>query len=331
MAAQRRRRAPPRPRSSHRSPGGIRPRCRRRSSRRAFRHWRARASSGCAPMSILPNRHHRSARPTSAKSMPARTDTTGWSTRGTGGSIAAAAAERRDGTRLERIAAYVAGKDDGVLERATAELRRATDAGFDVLLDEQRRAWAERWERADVRIEGDDELQHAVRVSLFHLMAAAGDRGEAPVGARGLTGRAYRGHVFWDADLFVLPFLAATHPQSARAMLEYRIARLPQALARAAAEGRAGARFPWESADDGTEVTPHAGSRSERPPGADSHGRQRNPHRRRRRVGRAATTQSGPATRSSSPARGFSSSSRRRATGRRASGSTRTDTRTSTA
>ena len=128
-----------------------------------------------------------------------------------------------------------------------------------MLLDEQRRAWAQRWERADVRIEGDDELQQAVRVPLFHLMAAAGDRGEAPVGARGLTGRAYRGHVFWDADLFVLPFLAATHPQSARAMLEYRIARLPAALARAAAEGRAGARFPWESADDGTEVTPHAG------------------------------------------------------------------------
>jgi trehalose/maltose hydrolase-like predicted phosphorylase len=180
-------------------------------------------------------------------------------TRGTGGSIAAAAAQQRERTRLDRIAAYATGSDDEVLEHATLELERATAAGFDVLLDEQRRAWAARWERADVRIEGDDELQHAIRVSLFHLMAAAGDHGEAVVGARGLTGRAYRGHVFWDADLFVLPFLAATHPQSARAMLEYRIARLPQALARAAAEGRAGARFPWESAGDGTEVTPHAG------------------------------------------------------------------------
>jgi trehalose/maltose hydrolase-like predicted phosphorylase len=180
-------------------------------------------------------------------------------TRGTSGFIAAAARQRRDGSRVERLAAYAAGNDNGVLERAVIDLDRATEAGFDGLLDEQRRTWAERWERADVRIDGDDELQQAIRVSLFHLMAAVGDRGESAVGSRGLTGRAYRGHVFWDADLFVLPFLAATHPRSARAMLEYRIARLPQALARAAAEGREGARFPWESAADGTEVTPHTG------------------------------------------------------------------------
>jgi trehalose/maltose hydrolase-like predicted phosphorylase len=180
-------------------------------------------------------------------------------TRGEGGSIAVAAAQRRAGTRLERIAAYATGSDDGLLERAEATLERAIDDGFEVLLGEHRRAWSERWDHADVRIVGDDELQHAIRVSLFHLMASVSDRGEAAVGARGLSGRAYRGHVFWDADLFVLPFLAATHQQSARAMLEYRIARLPQALARAVAEGREGARFPWESAADGSEVTPRTG------------------------------------------------------------------------
>jgi trehalose/maltose hydrolase-like predicted phosphorylase len=180
-------------------------------------------------------------------------------TRGTGGSIAAAAVQERAGTRLERIAAYATGGDNGVLERAATTLRHATDDGFEALLGEHRRAWSERWDHADVRIEGDDELQLAVRVSLFHLMSSVSDRGEAAVGARGLSGRAYRGHVFWDADLFVLPFLAATHQPSARAMLEYRIARLPQALARAAAEGREGARFPWESAGEGNEVTPRTG------------------------------------------------------------------------
>jgi trehalose/maltose hydrolase-like predicted phosphorylase len=95
-----------------------------------------------------------------------------------------------------------------------------------------------------------------VRFALFHLMGAAADVGEAAVGARGLSGPAYRGHVFWDGDVFVLPFLAATHPAAARAMLEYRIRRLPEARAAARALGLGGARFPWESARDGDDVTP---------------------------------------------------------------------------
>ena len=116
----------------------------------------------------------------------------------------------------------------------------AQSTGFDRMLAEQREAWAGRWEDADIVIEGDDELQVATRWSLFQLMAAIGDGPEAAVGARGLSGSGYRGHVFWDADTFVLPFLAATHPASARAMLEYRIRRLPAAreAARAAESPR---------------------------------------------------------------------------------------------
>jgi trehalose/maltose hydrolase-like predicted phosphorylase len=87
-------------------------------------------------------------------------------------------------------------------------------------------------------------------------MSSVAHDGEAAVGARGLSGLAYRGHVFWDSDVFVLPFLAATHPSAARAMLEYRIRRLPAALAIARETGRAGARFPWESAHSGFDVTP---------------------------------------------------------------------------
>jgi hypothetical protein len=132
----------------------------------------------------------------------------------------------------------------------------AAGVGFDNLLAEHRRAWARRWGDADVVVEGDDELQRAIRFSLFHLMGSVADTGEAAVGARGLTGTGYSGHVFWDADAFVLPFLAATHPASARAMLEYRVRRLPVAVAAARALGREGARFPWESAHTGEDVTP---------------------------------------------------------------------------
>jgi trehalose/maltose hydrolase-like predicted phosphorylase len=107
-----------------------------------------------------------------------------------------------------------------------------------------------------VVISGDDALDFAVRLNLFHLMSSVAEQDEAAVGARGLSGPAYRGHVFWDADLFALPFFAATRPEAARAMLEYRIRRLPAARAEAAARGRAGARFPWESSRTGREVTP---------------------------------------------------------------------------
>jgi trehalose/maltose hydrolase-like predicted phosphorylase len=141
-------------------------------------------------------------------------------------------------------------------EEETARLAGAEKAGFERLLAEHRAAWATRWQEADVAIEGDQELQRAIRLALFHLMASVADDGEAAVGARGLSGAAYHGHVFWDSDVFVLPFLAATHPAAARAMLEYRIRRLPAAIAAARRLGRRGARFPWESAADGTDVTP---------------------------------------------------------------------------
>jgi trehalose/maltose hydrolase-like predicted phosphorylase len=161
---------------------------------------------------------------------------------------------------IERLAAWTVGSPgtpgwDQALER----LNELEGLGFDRLLAEHRGAWARRWADAEVRIDGagDDEL--AARFAVFHLLSAAPDRGEAAVGARGLSGPAYGGHVFWDADVFVLPALAAIRPAAARAMLEYRIRRLPAARAAAAALGLAGARFPWESAQDGTDVTPRHG------------------------------------------------------------------------
>jgi trehalose/maltose hydrolase-like predicted phosphorylase len=188
-----------------------------------------------------------------------RLDDAEWmAVRGTHGSITAAAAQQQTGVRTDRIAAYVAGAGDPDPARAAADLAIAQNIGFNALAADHRRAWSRRWEHADVAIEGDAELQRDVRLALFHLMASVASHGEAAVGARGLTGHAYRGHVFWDADLFVLPFLAATEPAAARAMLEYRCKRLPIALASARAEGRRGARFPWESAATGADVTPRS-------------------------------------------------------------------------
>jgi trehalose/maltose hydrolase-like predicted phosphorylase/hydroxymethylpyrimidine pyrophosphatase-like HAD family hydrolase len=173
------------------------------------------------------------------------------------GSLVAAAHDEISDHGLERTGAYIPHPEQ--TPDPEAAVRRVEDArrsGFDGLLGAHRERWAERWETADIRIEDDEELQRLVRFALFHLMSSVGDVGEAAVGARGLTGPAYRGHVFWDSDVFVLPFLAATHPPAARAMLEYRVRRLDPARSNARRLGRAGVRFPWESAGSGVDVTP---------------------------------------------------------------------------
>jgi trehalose/maltose hydrolase-like predicted phosphorylase len=178
-------------------------------------------------------------------------------TASTGGMVAAATQTRTPSGTLDRLAVYRSDTDVTPDPAPVVDaLDRAGAAGFDRLLAKHRRAWARRWEDADVVVEGDDGLQLAIRHALFHLMASVADTGEAAVGARGLTGTGYRGHVFWDADTFILPFLAATHPAAARAMLEYRVRRLPTAVDAALVAGRAGARFPWESARTGRDVTP---------------------------------------------------------------------------
>jgi trehalose/maltose hydrolase-like predicted phosphorylase len=161
---------------------------------------------------------------------------------------------------IERLAAWTTSNSSGpACDDPLDHLTDVERAGVDRVIAEHRQAWARRWQDAEVTIEGDAEGQLAARFAVFHLLAAAADDGEAAVGARGLTGPAYGGHVFWDADVFVLPVLAAIRPNAARAMLDYRIRRLPAARAAANAAGRRGARFPWESAGDGSDVTPHYG------------------------------------------------------------------------
>ena len=98
---------------------------------------------------------------------------------------------------------------------------------------------------ADVEIDGDAELQQAVRFALFHVLQA-GARGESrAIPAKGLTGPGYDGHAFWDTETFVLPVLTYTVPDAARDALRWRHSTLDQARERAAALGLRGAAFPW--------------------------------------------------------------------------------------
>ncbi|MGZ6269514.1 MAG: glycosyl hydrolase family 65 protein [Candidatus Limnocylindrales bacterium] len=176
-----------------------------------------------------------------------------------GATIAARDIESRgaDPRQLDRLAVYMTSATRRPsLRTALRRLAEIEGIGFDRLLDEHRAAWSRRWTEADIQIDGDEALQRGVRFSLFHLIGSALDGGETALGARGLTGPGYRGQVFWDADVFVLPFLAATHPAAARSMLEYRVRRLPASMAAAREAGFGGAWFAWQSAHDGRDVTP---------------------------------------------------------------------------
>jgi kojibiose phosphorylase len=119
------------------------------------------------------------------------------------------------------------------------------------------RAWQFEWERSDIQIDGDDEAQIALRFSLFQLLIAAPRRDDrVNIGAKTLSGFGYRGHSFWDTEIFMLPLFTFTAPHIARNLLHYRYQRLPAARHKARANGYEGAQFPWESADTGEEVTP---------------------------------------------------------------------------
>jgi trehalose/maltose hydrolase-like predicted phosphorylase len=114
-----------------------------------------------------------------------------------------------------------------------------------------------RWDTADVETTGDDETQRKARFAIYHLIGSANPEDEyASVGARSLTGERYKGHVFWDTEIFVLPFFVYTHPPTARALLMYRYHTLPAARERARAMGYRGALYAWESTDTGVDVTP---------------------------------------------------------------------------
>ncbi len=136
---------------------------------------------------------------------------------------------------------------EAVRDQVWAALSAARQAGWDGLVTAQRDYLADFWDRADVEVDGDAEIQQAVRFSLFHVLQA-GARGEdRPIPAKGLTGPGYDGHAFWDTEMFILPVLTVTAPDAAASALRWRQHTLPIAIERAAELGLAGAAFPWRT------------------------------------------------------------------------------------
>jgi alpha,alpha-trehalose phosphorylase len=132
-------------------------------------------------------------------------------------------------------------------DQVLAALTQAKATGWDGLLDQQRHYLEGFWGGADVELEGDPELQQAVRFGLFHVLQASARAERRAIAAKGLTGSGYDGHAFWDTESFVLPLLTHTLPQAAADALRWRHSTLERAGRRARKLGLAGAAFPWRT------------------------------------------------------------------------------------
>ncbi len=136
---------------------------------------------------------------------------------------------------------------DWLRDQVDASLESGLAEGFDGLAEAQRERLDRYWKRANVEVEGDPELQQALRFAMFHLFQAAA-RGEGrAIAAKGLTGTGYDGHAFWDTESFVLPILTFTAPETVRDALEWRHSILPDARERAQQLHLEGAAMPWRT------------------------------------------------------------------------------------
>jgi len=158
----------------------------------------------------------------------------------------------------EKLVTVFTGRDGNDLQGiAASRLNQARDDGFETLREAHASAWDADWRACNIEIEGDEIADQALRYSLHSLLSSAPRRDiKASIPAKSLAGFGYHGHVFWDTDIFALPFFTFTRPHIARNLLMYRYHTLPGAREKARENGYEGAMYAWESAADGSEATP---------------------------------------------------------------------------
>lgn len=173
--------------------------------------------------------------------------------------------KENDDLIIEKISAHHSSRDNDaneleIEERALNDLKEASVLGYESLLQESANAWeAKVWSVSPITITSVDALdQLGIYFAKYHLhiMTPAHDN-RMNIGAKGLSGEGYKGHTFWDTEIFMLPYFTFTHPNIAKSLVEYRYFGLEGAHKKAKGNGYEGAQYPWEAAwiDDG-ETTP---------------------------------------------------------------------------
>jgi kojibiose phosphorylase len=174
-------------------------------------------------------------------------------------------AEVQEGSTIdiEKFVTVVTSRDiekDLIQTQAATLLNEFTAKGISGALDDSIAEYTRLWNVVNIQIEGDDEAEKALRFNIYHLMNCANPEDEkVSIGAKGIHGEGYKGHVFWDTEIFMLPFFTYSQPKAARSLLMYRYHLLDAARNNAKINGYKGAQFPWESADTGKEETPKWG------------------------------------------------------------------------
>lgn len=160
-------------------------------------------------------------------------------------------------TKLFYINSYATKNPDTLKNDTVNALERNIKRGLEKAYKNHINYWKRIWHICDIGIKGDPEAEKAVRFNIYHLVIAGNvDSRNAGIGARTLSGEGYRGHIFWDTEIFMLPFFIYSSPKIARNLLMYRYRRLNEARQIAKDKGYKGAMFPWESASSGFDVTP---------------------------------------------------------------------------
>lgn len=132
-------------------------------------------------------------------------------------------------------------------DQVVAALAGARRVGWDGLVAEQRSFLDGFWSGADIEVDGDPQVQQAVRFGLFHIVQASARAEQRSIPAKGLTGPGYDGHTFWDSETYVLPVLNYSYPVAVRDALQWRASTLSDAYQHARDLGLAGAAFPWRT------------------------------------------------------------------------------------
>jgi trehalose/maltose hydrolase-like predicted phosphorylase len=220
--------------------------------------WSTRGNQGFSEIVLMETRHSRF-----LAGMAVRAEIDGRECTGRGWSTPV-----REGQiiRVRRVLTWITSRDPvfagrqpeprELVDRLVERSRDSLFPEFHARIGAHRRVWNQFWKTSDIPFSKNPGLTESQRFNAYHLRIAAPQRPFSSIPARTLTGRGYEGHIFWDAEVFMLPFFALQAPEFARRMLEYRHATLAGARKRAVKMGCRGACYAWESTVDGQDVTP---------------------------------------------------------------------------
>jgi kojibiose phosphorylase len=156
------------------------------------------------------------------------------------------------------ISTFTSREQKRTKEACIKKVISAREQGIPALIENHERKWNKVWQYSDIEIQGDKDAKKALRLNIYHLLIASPITRDidASIAAKTLSGEWYKGHVFWDTEIYALPLFIFTQPEVARRMLLYRYRRLDKARANAALQGYSGSLWPWESAATGEDETP---------------------------------------------------------------------------